>query len=174
MRTDTRYGPLGDHLSGVPHSTVTLSFSEIEAIIGRPLPPSASGQHGRQWWANTPTHSQGNAWIEAGWRVDNIDVIGRRVRFRKTASNSPSLAMTRATTSGDILSIKRSALSVRVQRMIAEYAEAMDTDEAAAVVRLLEDAALERRRRLINEMATRAPCVPGDSTELVREDRDAR
>jgi hypothetical protein len=46
------YDKLRDHLRSVRFSEILLTFSEIEDIIGRPLPNSAVRP---QWWANTVT-----------------------------------------------------------------------------------------------------------------------
>ena len=50
----SRYQPLAAYLAGLPPETtrVTLSFPEIEAILGEPLPPSAAIV---RWWSNTRT-----------------------------------------------------------------------------------------------------------------------
>ena len=58
-----------------------LTFSEIEAIIGRPLPQSAK-EH-RAWWANNPLHSQGRAWLNAGRKAGKLDLLNNKVCFVK-------------------------------------------------------------------------------------------
>lgn len=65
---------------------LTLSFEEIEAIIGAPLPPSAYNH--REWWSNQSDISnrpQAKSWIEAGFKVDAVQQHARSgtVRFVK-------------------------------------------------------------------------------------------
>jgi hypothetical protein len=83
----TVYAPMKEFLSAQPIERVRLGFSEVERIIGRPLPKSAGDY--QAWWANDPTHSQAKAWLDAGWRTENLN-LGRRtvefVRIRKPAS----------------------------------------------------------------------------------------
>jgi hypothetical protein len=68
--------------------TITVSFHELEKVLGGELPPSA-WQH-RSWWANDSTsHSQSIAWLEAGWRVQKVDFSSESVVFhRKHARES--------------------------------------------------------------------------------------
>lgn len=79
----SKYGPLERHLCGSPGLELTLSFSEIEEIIGSPLAPSAHQQ--RAWWANTRSHVQATAWLTAGHEVDAVQ-LGQWVRFRRVGS----------------------------------------------------------------------------------------
>lgn len=78
-----RYLPLAEHLYRSPEHTLRLSFTEIESLLKAALPATARGAHARSWWANTDTHSQGKAWLSAGWRVVHIDPEGESVEFRR-------------------------------------------------------------------------------------------
>ena len=73
------YAAIGKHLADVASREATLSFNEIEAIIGRELP--ASAHRHRAWWANTDTHSQALTWLSAGWKVDAADLDAKEVTF---------------------------------------------------------------------------------------------
>ena len=73
------YAAIGTHLSGSSDRETTLSFDEIEGIIGRELP--ASAHRHRAWWANTDTHSQALTWLSAGWKVDTADLDAKTVTF---------------------------------------------------------------------------------------------
>lgn len=81
----SRYTPLRDWLLGQSREELTLSFQEIEAIIGCALPASADLP---QWWANTrKTHTnvQREAWRATGYDAFLMKGQGR-VRFVKTAA----------------------------------------------------------------------------------------
>jgi hypothetical protein len=71
------YTSLRDHLVRAT-GPVRLSFSDIEAVVGQ-LP--ASAREHRPWWANDKTHSQASAWLEAGYRVAQVDLPGEVVWF---------------------------------------------------------------------------------------------
>jgi hypothetical protein len=178
MQEQGRYAPLGRYLSELGEHSRTFSFQDIEAIVGRSLPPSASGPHGRQWWANTSTHSQGQAWIGAGWKVEDVDVGARRVRFRRArgaqASGATPTSLTAEPRVGDAVNVPMSAFSGSARRMIEDYVEAYGGDAAGAVRRIVEAAAVERRKQLIEWFAERIPQLGDSSAELIREDRDAR
>jgi hypothetical protein len=72
-------GPLTKWLRGQA-PPVTVTFSGLERILGRPLPPSAY-RH-RAWWSNR----QGLAarqWMDAGLHVDGVDMVARRLRLTR-------------------------------------------------------------------------------------------
>ncbi len=65
--------------------TVTVTFGELEKILGRPLPYSAS--HYSSWWDNEEivktNHVQAKAWHAAGYRVTDLKMIERVVTFKR-------------------------------------------------------------------------------------------
>ena len=54
---------------------MALSFQEIGIILGKPLPESALTTD--EWWANTASHTQGAAWLAAGWKVTDAYLRAR-------------------------------------------------------------------------------------------------
>jgi hypothetical protein len=84
----SKYEPLELHLRAVSPATkdVTLSFAEIERILGAPLPASARSH--RAWWGNqkdSKTRPQAHAWLSAGFVVDTVSQAGSNasVRFKR-------------------------------------------------------------------------------------------
>jgi len=51
-----KYRPLGDYLLRQSTVTVSLTFQEMENVLGFALPPSAYSH--RAWWANSLAHPQ--------------------------------------------------------------------------------------------------------------------
>jgi hypothetical protein len=82
-----KYDPLRRYLERHRHEDLTLSFEELEQLVGQ-LPPSAH-QH-RAWWANTRSHPNAVAWLDAGWSLADVDLGTRRVRFRRMDSPRPA------------------------------------------------------------------------------------
>ena len=84
----TKYKPLELHPRAISQDVqeVTLSFPEIERIIGSPLPKSST-EH-RAWWGNqreSKSRPQAHAWLSAGFLVDTVNQrpsIGS-VRFKR-------------------------------------------------------------------------------------------
>jgi hypothetical protein len=82
-----KYEALELHLRTVPATTreVTLSFSEIERILGAPLPASAKSH--RAWWGNqkdTKNRPQVHAWLSAGFVVDAVNPSSNAsIRFKR-------------------------------------------------------------------------------------------
>lgn len=61
------------HDQAAIRAQVTMSFKEIEAVIGAPLPRSAFTY--REWWSNQKEYSsrpQAKAWLAAGYEVDSV------------------------------------------------------------------------------------------------------
>ena len=79
--TMDRYSKLTDWLNNP--QLIILTFEQIEEIIGDKLPDSATKY--RPWWGNEKDtiSRQCNAWMDAGWEVDRVDLKNRIVRFRK-------------------------------------------------------------------------------------------
>ena len=80
----SKYDPLHKFLKNAPAhlEELTFSFTQIEQILGTPLPASAY-QH-QAWWANPSTpdqHPHAQSWLTAGWRVAGLDQQDGWVRF---------------------------------------------------------------------------------------------
>lgn len=88
MTKRSKYEPLATFLAGQPASEkeVTLSFRQIEELLGANLPDSAFVH--REWWGNQAdnlTRPQARAWMQAGFVVDMVSQSrsNRSVRFRR-------------------------------------------------------------------------------------------
>lgn len=79
-----KYKPLQFHLERRGGRPEMLTFEDIEAIIGKALPVSAS-KH-RSFWANDNQdhHPHARAWMGAGYRVAYVDQEQKVVRFERT------------------------------------------------------------------------------------------
>lgn len=77
-----KYEPLHDFLKKQNREVVRLTFSDIEKLIGAPLPPSAR-KH-RPWWSNNPKNSViTNAWLKAGFRTEQVNIHEEKLTFRR-------------------------------------------------------------------------------------------
>ncbi|MCU1252248.1 MAG: hypothetical protein JWQ49_5277 [Edaphobacter sp.] len=78
------YSLLAAHLEIVPTDvgSVTLTFDQIEQILKKELPRSASEY--RAWWSNDPTKPQSAAWLDEGWRTTSVNMTERRLTFVRT------------------------------------------------------------------------------------------
>ena len=66
-----------------------MSFAEIERVIGAKLPYSADSH--RAWWSNNPTNNvMTQAWLDAGFESEQVDLKNRRLVFRRARPSSPS------------------------------------------------------------------------------------
>ncbi len=66
-----KYTPLRRYLEGLAERRTTLSFADVERIIGAKL-PNSSYRYSVHWSDDWPTRP-GSAIREAGWSVDRVD-----------------------------------------------------------------------------------------------------
>jgi hypothetical protein len=75
-----KYDPLRRYLRQQARSRVPMTFQQIESVIGGALP--ASARKHRPWWANDATgHAHAKAWLEAGYRTEQVDMEGEKLVF---------------------------------------------------------------------------------------------
>jgi len=85
----SKYDALGDYLKRQGRDRVPMTFAEIEKIIGAKLPPSAR-EH-RPWWGNNDAnHVNAKAWLDAGFESEQVDMVGRKLVFRRVRPPKPA------------------------------------------------------------------------------------
>ncbi|MGB9676250.1 MAG: DUF7662 domain-containing protein [Candidatus Bathyarchaeales archaeon] len=82
-KTMGKYDGLRNHLKFRAAFTdiVRLSFAQIDGIIGDNLPISA--YRNEEWWSNSLTNAHAKAWLDAGWKVQEVDLKNGYVIFQK-------------------------------------------------------------------------------------------
>jgi hypothetical protein len=80
----TKYLPLDEWFRIRPASEqqLTLSFEQVEKILGAPLPASSIKP---SWWTNVypKIQSHRTSWLNYGWLVDEYDPKSKRVKFKR-------------------------------------------------------------------------------------------
>lgn len=156
------YRPLEQHLVKAAPARITFSFAEIERLLGRRLPPSAyDDKIKRQWWANTDTHSQARAWLNAG-RKAKLDAAKNEVTF---------IAMADRPVLPEIGAIQ---LSPAARQLIRDIVDETGLSESEAIIEALNQAARARRRAALAWFEEHARPTQSSSVDLIREDRDGR
>ncbi len=83
----SKYNPLTNYLKTNQSSSIAMTFLEIENIIGRKLPESRKYN---AWWSNNPTNNvMTKAWLEAGYRTEQVDPARERVVFVRNNTVAP-------------------------------------------------------------------------------------
>lgn len=79
-----KYRNLQKWLENNSSERITLTFSEIERILGFTLPESAKTH--TEWWANDSSHSQA-VWLDAGYKTVNssIAISSKKITFEKSS-----------------------------------------------------------------------------------------
>lgn len=184
----SKYDPLKHFLQSRPNDETAMTFSDVERVLGFPLPDSA--RNWAAWWSNnTGTHVGVRAWRDVGFRTARVDLRGERVTFVREigvreigvqetgavreASSSfahrPAEGVDSAALHIPLQNLSRSTL-----RMVDDWMEESGSDRAGAVAALLNAAAMARRRALLETLPVARMPAGHDSTAMIREDRDAR
>ncbi|HKR86724.1 MAG TPA: hypothetical protein VJS38_00970 [Phenylobacterium sp.] len=100
----SKYSPLSEHLAAHPADEWRPSFSELESVLGFPLPKAA--RFGRAWWANDPEKSHSRAWTVHGWVVGDVDPAAKRVEFRRGARLVPDVVQPAAVQEAAAVSVQ--------------------------------------------------------------------
>jgi len=77
----SKYQPLFDLLTAATGDEMTLTYKEVAALIGGPLPVTAVLQ--TYWWRGKP-YDHVQTWRALGWRA-HASAANRRVRFTRDA-----------------------------------------------------------------------------------------
>lgn len=77
----SKYEPLSRRLRGHPADEWRASFSEIEDVLGFPLPKTA--RTSRSWWGNAEDKPHAKAWTGSGWAAGDVDPAAGLVTFRR-------------------------------------------------------------------------------------------
>ncbi len=75
------YSKIATYLAAHPGDRVTLTFDQVETMLGEPLPLAARVL--TSWWggASSIRYQQGQTWQAVGWRVTSIDLYAETVTF---------------------------------------------------------------------------------------------
>lgn len=127
-----KYEPLRSYLSAVPgdRREVQLTFAELEAVVGA-LPPSARAY--RPWWGNSERRAQAQAWQEAGFIVEQVNLTAETVVFGR------GRAERRSHTARVILGPVNAHPAPATRTSIDEYDQTEATVQAHVVAHLVRD-----------------------------------
>ena len=76
-----KYRGWAEYLLSSNETRVTLTYSQIEEILGFALPDTAR-KFKQSYWANTETHSYASSWMAVGYKT-RVDVDNDTVTFVK-------------------------------------------------------------------------------------------
>ena len=82
MKEGSKYYPLFTYLKESGQDEVSLTLSQIEALLNASLPRSAWTLRG--WWSNRSKGAhQAAAWMAAGYHVTDLDLDAERATFAR-------------------------------------------------------------------------------------------
>lgn len=80
-KVSAKYRGLAEYLLSSNETKITLSYSQIEDILGFELPDTAR-KYKHSYWANTDTHSYSSSWLAVGYKT-RVDSDSDMVTFVK-------------------------------------------------------------------------------------------
>ena len=169
----SKYSPLGEHLRAQQSDSCVLTFSQVEEIIGAPLP--ASARRREQWWGNDKTHTQACSWMQAGWKVRQPRLIREQVCFSRNNYQPPSSGG--QSTGKAVSQVVVRNLDARVVVELKQRARRNGRSLEQELRVILARAARPGRRELIAEADRIRAMTAGpleDSVSLLRQARDNR
>ena len=75
----SKYDSLTAYLLTLEGKPWEATLSDVEKVLGFELPASAHSWYA--WWSNPP-RTQSRAWLNAGYRVVNVDLDKKQVTFK--------------------------------------------------------------------------------------------
>ena len=79
------YAGLKSYLASQRQPRIRLSFAEVARRAGVKLPGSAYDHPA--WWANdSKSHVQAKAWLDAGYKTENVDLAAQSVEFVRSGA----------------------------------------------------------------------------------------
>lgn len=80
----SKYAPLKTFLAGSAETVMPMTFSAVAQILATKLPNSAFIH--QAWWSNHgESHVHAQAWLEAGFKTEQVDLRAQTVVFRRAA-----------------------------------------------------------------------------------------
>ena len=78
---------MGKYLEEQKSALIRMTFADVEAIVGHPLPRSARHQ---AWWSNNPSNNaMTTVWRKAGFKTEQVDMERRTLVFRRVKPPQP-------------------------------------------------------------------------------------
>lgn len=168
-----KYDPLRRYLSDQKGDSCTLTFSDIEKIIGASLPYSARKR--AQWWGNDKTHAQALSWMLAGWNVKRPNLAEEHVFFTRLFSEAPSPKRRSVGKTSSQVIVRN--LDLETVTELKRRAKRKGHSLQRELRNILTNAARPQRRELMAEADRIRAMTIGpleDSVSILREDRDSR
>lgn len=179
-----RYDKLKHFLASAKFTDVDMTFGEVEAILERALPLSAS-QH-RAWWSNNPDNNvMTKAWLAAGYRTIDVDMGAKTVTFKyigllqpKPQETHKGIGMAEMPATGFVYGRSFAAASKSLSPRAQEWLEMKSNDlgdmERLVISAIESLAAKSLRKSIIDKYAKLKIGSESDSVDLIREARDER
>jgi hypothetical protein len=87
----SKYAALSHFFFAQIADELPMSFHQVEDIIGTKLPSSAYRYPA--WWANDlASHVQAQAWLHAGYETRNVDIVAKKLVFKRVSGPRSSHA----------------------------------------------------------------------------------
>lgn len=177
------YLALRRFLESCREDRVTMTFRDIEAVLGRALPKSARTH--RAWWSNNGSNNvMTKEWLAAGRVSESVDMGSERVTFVRSRPahgaryDAPAASHARVVSEAHSSFVYANApanLSPRAQEYLGMLSKSVGENDDVLTVALERAAARSARQAIVAKYAGAAlPSGGLDSADIVRAARDDR
>ena len=128
---EKKYIPLSHYFQAATNPSIRLTFSEIEQIMGQNLPNAA--YLNKSWWKKSkPPAKHFHAWMDAGYRVTEVEP-DRYVVFEKADAKNTAAG----TDEEDFMLYGKDERSLSTQRVRKQIIEWKQSGHSAIIIAIL-------------------------------------
>lgn len=92
LRENWPFMPLKKWFSKKNCASITLTFGEIETILGRKLSPSAR-KHSSRWYTRPDQNAMAEAWVTEGYKLFKLDLDKQKATFHRVEEGMSHFAI---------------------------------------------------------------------------------
>ncbi len=101
LRENWRFLPLKKWFAKRSSASITLTFKEIEDILGRKLSPSTR-KHSSRWYTRPDQNAMAEAWLTEGYKLAKLNLERERVTFHRAREGTSHVKLPEWLTAGKI------------------------------------------------------------------------
>lgn len=129
-----KFANLHRYFSQLDEDEITMTFKEMESIIGENL--SKSAYQYPAYWYISKTHVLPKCWVENGYKMEDLNLIEEKVRFRRLTTIDRNIENVNKTNNiaGMLISNARKQPTISIDKVIEalnKYYSDLETDENA-------------------------------------------
>lgn len=120
IKKNWRHIKLKNYFAEQTAASITLTFSDIEKIDGKPLPVSAR-QHSSYWYPRDNCNVIAEAWITEGYEMKKLDMEKEKITFKRASEGLAHVDLPKWLTDGKIPKNARFEIETYLEHIEKKY-----------------------------------------------------